>query len=320
MRLWKPGELIQQEFPDPLWLCKPLIPLSGIAIAHGAPGSGKTQYYMTLAHAIMTGGHFLDQFPCEQGPVVFIALDMITRLIYERLKLAEELFDRLPFWQITGDEFMNVFDWQVQGSKHPIVKELRDLKPLAVIVDTYKRSYKFPARRDFSETENEPTLVYQAWRDVVPGASILFTHHDKKKPTGMFTGDPDERYSGMATILGSAETGLHLTREKKVKDKHLVQIAMSKARMSELQPDMMLEMNKGTLFLKPTEPTPLQLGFEYAKKHPGCSHVAIQVYLETIGACQRTRGFEVANAVLGGRKFTEDGSPQGGEPVRPLAD
>ena len=73
---------------------------------------------------------------------------------------------------------------------------------------------------------------------------------------------------------------------------------MSKARMSELLPEMLLEMDKETLIVKPIKPTPLQIAFKYKKEHPGCSKTEIQQHLELAGACLRSRGFEIANVVF----------------------
>jgi hypothetical protein len=231
-----------------------------------------------------------------------IELDMIPRLVQERLKHTEQLFEKLPFYQVLGSEFMNVFEWHTAGSKSKIVKELQDLKPAAVMIDTYKRSFKIPARRDFSEAENEASMVYNAWREVCPGAAIIFSHHDKKKPTGLFSGDPDERYSGHITVVGSADTGLHIQRDKKYKDRHVAKVSQSKCRLSEIQPEMMVEMDPDTLLMKAMEPTPLMMAYQYAEQHSGCSAKEIQLYLESKNACQRSRGYEIASRVLGANK------------------
>jgi hypothetical protein len=272
--------------------------LECITMVHGPPGSGKTQYLMTLAHSILTGGVFLESYPCVQGPVVMIELDMIPRLVQERLKHTERLFGRLPFYQVAGSEFMNVFDWYAAGDKHKIVRELRDLKPAAVMVDTYKRSFKVAARRDFSEAENEASLVYQAWRSVCPGAAIIFTHHDKKKPTGPFGGDPNERYSGHVTIVGSADTGLRIQRERKYAHRHVAKVSQTKARLSEEHPPMFVEMDPDTLLMKPTEPTARELAHGFAEQNPKCTATDIWRFLDAKGACGRSRAYQIAEDIL----------------------
>ena len=298
MKLWQPGELLKHEFPNQLWLAEPLMGLECISMVHGPPGSGKTQYLMTLAHAVMKGGVFLESYPCVKGPVVMVELDMIPRLVQERLKHTSKLFEGLPFYQIMGDEFMNVFDWYAAGDKSSIVRQLRDLKPAAIMIDTYKRSFKIPARRDFSEAENEASLVYQAWRAVCPGAAVIFTHHDKKKPTGPFGGDPNERYSGHVTVVGSADTGLRIQRERKYAHRHVAKVSQSKARLSEEHPAMLVEMDPETLLMKPVEPTSRELAYEFAERNPNCTATDVWHYLEGVNACGRSRAYQIATEIL----------------------
>ena len=298
MKLWKPGELVEHQFEEPMWLCEPLMMLGGITLIHGAPGSGKTQFLFTLAKAILDGDFFLDTYRCMRGSVVLFEMDMITKLVKHRLEKTAEQFDGRPFYQVTDESFLDIF--KVAIKPPPEVQVLQEMQPEAVMVDTYKRSYKVKPNQSFSDAENEATEVYDAWRHVFPHSALIFTHHDRKKPSkpGFASDDPDERFSGFATVIGSADTGIHLQKDKRHSHKHITKFSLSKFRLCEEQPPIYLEMNKKTLLLHPAEMTPERATAKFLVKYPNADQKEIAEYLVGSGFCQRTKAYETAKWAL----------------------
>jgi RecA-family ATPase len=294
MRLWKPGELIEYEFEEPLWLCEPLMMLGGITLVHGAPGCGKTQFLLTLAKAVLDGDPFLNMYPCLRGQVALFEMDMITKLVKHRLEKVAQQFEGRPFYQVTDESFMDIF--KMVKKPPPEIQVLQQMQPEAVMVDTYKRSYLLKPNQTFSASENEATEVYDAWRSIFPHSGLIFTHHDRKKPSkmGFASDDPDERYSGMATVIGSADTGIHLTKDKRYHDKHITKFTLSKNRLCEEQPPIYLEMDAETLLFGPSKPTTKQIASLFLSENPDAEEIQIVNHVIAQAKCSRATAYRAA--------------------------
>jgi len=290
-----------------MWLCEPLMMLGGITLIHGAPGCGKTQFLFTLAKAILDGDLFLGSYPCIRGSVVLFEMDMITKLVQHRLQKVVQQFEGRPFYQVTEESFVDIF--KIAKQPPPEIQVLQEMQPEAVMIDTYKRSFKIKASQTFSDAENEATEVYDAWRHTFPHSALIFTHHDRKKPSkpGFATDDPDERFSGMATVIGSADTGIHLTKDKRHHDKHITKFSLSKFRLCEEQAPIYLEMEKETLLFEPSDPSAKQIAAECLEKYPGAEESEIVEYVMRAKECSRATAYRAAKWALGVVSGVSDG-------------
>ena len=63
-----------------------LVPTNGVTIFSGEGGIGKSFIALDLAFAVASGGMFAGQFPCQQGPVIYIDLENDERTLGRRLK------------------------------------------------------------------------------------------------------------------------------------------------------------------------------------------------------------------------------------------
>src|SRR3990167_9270534 len=101
--LWTADALYEHAFPDDPAVVAPILKTDTTALLYGPRGSGKTQLLLELARAVASGGLFLSQFQCRQGPVVFVEADMTAQELQECLALNPTL-RALPIHFITFDK------------------------------------------------------------------------------------------------------------------------------------------------------------------------------------------------------------------------
>lgn len=246
---FRAGALHDASMPEPLFLVEPIIPFGGIVVLHGPKTAGKTQFALTLGVAVVNGTPFLNEYPCRRGPVVFIETDMTKKTLQSRVLTAPET-RKLAFLHAEPFDVTRV----ARGPLPEPLVQAQALAPLLVIVDSLRKT-----NLQDEIASSTPTLVYSAWKRLFPESTLLFIHHDRKKPTNPDAYlHPEEAARGTGAWLDDADTGLHLTRQRETKGGHLCTLAFSKCRTAEEPPPMTLHMQEDTLLIEPTKPTTRQ--------------------------------------------------------------
>ena len=266
------GGLHETEFPAPLFLIDPIIPYGGIAVLHGPKTAGKTQFALTLGIAVASGGIFLDQYQCQQGPVVFLEADMTVQTLQSRVQAAE------------GTKLLHFlhaepFDVCRVAMTRPLPEALlraQAANPALLVIDSLRKT-----NVGDEVSSSTPTRVYAAWKRLFPDATLLLLHHDRKKPT-----DPDaylhpeEAARGTGAWLDDADTGLHLTRQRETRGGHICTLTFSKCRTSEEPPPMVLKMVEDTLLITPTKPTARQSLLAWRQVNPNATREQARTWLQ----------------------------------------
>ena len=159
------------------WVVEPLIPTSGACLLYGDPKVGKSFAAIQLALSIQEGREWLG-FPTRaRGPVVYVQLDTPRSLWASRLaniRITEPGVDRL----LCADrETLDTFPFDILRPDHAdlLTVSLREIQPVAVIIDTIRESH--------SGDENDSTTMRNVVSSLVavthPAALIVVAHSRK---------------------------------------------------------------------------------------------------------------------------------------------
>lgn len=81
---WTAADLMATAFPDPRWAVRDLL-AEGVTLLAGAPKVGKSWLVGGVAIAVAAGGRALSTLECEQGEVLYLALEDHPRRMKDRL-------------------------------------------------------------------------------------------------------------------------------------------------------------------------------------------------------------------------------------------
>jgi hypothetical protein len=201
------SELMQQEFPEQLWIVPGIIP-EGLSVIAGRPKTGKSWMALNLSVATALGGCALGQLEVDEGRVLYLALEDSLRRFKDRP--SKVLGDASP------PENLHIFtSWPKMDaggldqldrwcSEHPDTR--------LVIVDTLAKLWpnsKGGRGQTLYNTDYEATSSLKAVADK-HGIAIITVHHLRKAVSE----DPLEQISGSMGISGCADTLLILQKSR----------------------------------------------------------------------------------------------------------
>jgi len=205
--------LMGMEFP-PVKYIVPGLFVEGATILAGAPKLGKSWMALEIALAVATGGECLGDIKCEQGDVLYIALEdnqrrlqsrlkkLIFPLILPGVKQERPKLDRLHLhtkWPRASDGGIAAIRKWLES--HPAARMVA-VDVLAMFRD---------ARDGKSPLYDGDYLAVKALQELAAefGVGILILHHTRKGGAE----DPLEEISGTLGISGAADAALVLKRD-----------------------------------------------------------------------------------------------------------
>lgn len=211
------------------FLVDPYVPRGGTVLFYGKTSIGKSPLTWELARCLGSGTPFFGHLT-ERGRVLYLEVDTPKMLIRERLRDAGLMTAENVWW-----EFAEPFNVLKPG---PVITRLKEafmaVRPDLVIVNTLRKVY---AGDDVSS--DMPKEVYGAFARLFPGATVWYTHHERKTRGGLEAAEIDERedFAGSAAWLNDAQVGLQLLRDPRPKDGDksalYVRLAHGKSQVSE---------------------------------------------------------------------------------------
>lgn len=201
-------ELGQMVFPPIKWIVPGVLP-EGATILAGRPKLGKSWMALDIALAVARGDYCLGDRHCQQGDVLYLALEDNRRRLQSRIDRvsvpgsSEPWPERLDF----------ATDWPRcdAGGVEAIRKwAASKVNPRLVVIDVLAM---FKPTRGSQETGYEHD--YAAVKGVQElaghlGIGVLVVHHVRK---GIGETDPFEKISGTLGLSGAADTALILDRD-----------------------------------------------------------------------------------------------------------
>jgi len=186
MRIWSSDELVKHTFRN-AYLLEPIVPRGGLVLFHGKRGIGKTQLLLTLAASLNEGGTLFGRYRSRPSVVVYIQADMTPQIQQLRVRQAQRLYPLDKTFHL----FPAFFNVAALRETDTLIEEIRALQPDLVIWDTLRKIH-----RGDSNSDETPSFVYGRARELFPGSTHIFVHHDKKTIAEQEKLDEEELYRG----------------------------------------------------------------------------------------------------------------------------
>lgn len=200
--------LLTMTFPPIRYVVEEYV-VEGLTVLGGRPKLGKSWLALDFAVAVATGGRALGSIQCEQGDVLYLALEDNPRRLQSRLRETLEAsehqpagLERLTFrtkaGRLDGDLMQTLEAWRARCSdaRLVIVDVLAKVRPQRGKGEgVYEYDYRCA----------EPL---QQWA-ITHGVAVVVVHHVRKAEAE----DPLEMLSGSNGLSGAADTILVLARD-----------------------------------------------------------------------------------------------------------
>lgn len=185
----------------------------GATLLAGRPKLGKSWFCMDIALAVAAGGVCLGGIRCEQGHVLYLALEDNRRRLQSRIRRLWHLEDmtnaavpdRLHLateWpRATEGGIEQIREWI---NEHPGAR-LVIVDVLAMFKATSKGRDQTLYEADYMAIKELQSLAMQT------GVAVLIVHHTRKSGV---ESDPFEKVSGTLGLSGAADTTLILDRDQ----------------------------------------------------------------------------------------------------------
>ena len=286
-------------FPHEPMLVDPIFATDTLTLLYGPQGSGKTQLALTLAKAVSTGTPFLDLYPCQQGTVVYVMIDMTRQETQSRLRFSDQPeFDECPIYLVHADTFAVDLTRPQAGelAAYAAFAPVRALNPVLTIFDSLAKVHMRP--------ENEADTskaVYTALRTLVPMGGLLGLHHPRKSPQEGFQG-ARQQFEGARGTSGWVDDAAQAWKferdfKKRLAGEYASTLTFPKVRASEQEP-LTLRFREGSLLIESVEQTPLQVAQGLVAQTPSLSEGALVKLLQGLSKCSRATAYRAAKQAL----------------------
>lgn len=186
----------------------------GTYIFAGAPKLGKSFLMAQLAYHISTGTPFWN-YPVRKGSVLYLALEDDYRRLQERLyrMFGTQISDNLHF-SVSANQIGKGLDEQLQGfiNAHPDTN--------LIIIDTLQKVREMGGDNYSYASDYEIIARIKRFTDRY-GVCVLLVHHTRKQNAD----DKFEMISGTTGLLGSADGGFILQKEKRTSNKATLEVS-----------------------------------------------------------------------------------------------
>ncbi|HYN79579.1 MAG TPA: AAA family ATPase, partial [Lamprocystis sp. (in: g-proteobacteria)] len=202
------ADLLAMPFPPIRYVVEGYV-VEGLTILGGRPKLGKSWMALDFAVAVATGGHALGSIPCEQGDVLFLALEDNRRRLQSRLM---ETLDPVGGHQPAGLERLTFHTQagRLDGDLMERLEAWRTRVPDArlVIIDVLAKVRPQRGRGEgVYDYDYRSVELLQQWA-ITHSVAVLLVHHVRKAEAE----DPLEMLSGSNGLTGAADTILVLAR------------------------------------------------------------------------------------------------------------
>lgn len=204
-------DLCGMDFP-PIRYVVPGYVAEGCTLLAGRPKLGKSWLVLEWALAVADGGLCLGDVRCEQGDVLYLALEDNRRRLQSRINRVRQLDsqagapvpDRLqlatewPRANAGGIELIAEWIEKHPGARLVVVDVLAMFRPIA------RNTTETPYESDYLAIKGLQSLAMET------GVAISIVHHTRKSAADV---DPFEKVSGTLGLSGAADTTLILDRD-----------------------------------------------------------------------------------------------------------
>jgi LmbE family N-acetylglucosaminyl deacetylase len=183
LRLITAEDFLASREENPPWIMRPFLMRGSSLMLYGRQGIGKSSLVIQLAYSFISGKPWLG-FPIDEtGPVIYLPFDMAveeTRRLIERaesegMDFRGQLY--IPVPEQNGGDQIAPFD--IYKQEKELEDLVRQIQPVAVILDTADDGYEAPKHKSVTEVAREVVKMY---RRACGRAAFVFIRHQRKKP------------------------------------------------------------------------------------------------------------------------------------------
>ena len=202
------AELMQMDFPDPVWVIPGIIP-EGLTLLAGCPKVGKSWLVLNMAIALSVGGCVLGSIKIEKMTVLYLSLEDTERRLKNRL----DRVDAFP----SNDLHLRT-EWRrgSEGIDDLVIWKEAYPETKLIIIDTLQHFRKPSLNANTYESDYDEIIKIKKLSDHL-AVPITAVHHTRKMPAN----DPLLTVSGTLGITGAADTTLVLTKSRRQSDAEL---------------------------------------------------------------------------------------------------
>lgn len=202
--------LMDMTFEPPRYVVPGYV-VEGLTVLGGKPKLGKSWWAYNVALAVATGQRAMGSVECEQGDVLYLALEDNLRRVKDRIGALTPLRKKLGI-------DLSRLDIRIDAPRidNGLFKELEDWisekeKPRLIIIDVYMKVR--PPRKNGVDPYSADYAAVVPLQEFANqnGIAILLVTHTRK----MEAEDPLETVSGTNGVTGAADTVLVLSRSSK---------------------------------------------------------------------------------------------------------
>lgn len=205
-------DLCELEF-DPIKYVVPGYIAEGLTLFAGKPKLGKSWFCMEIGLAVAIGGVCLGDVRCEQGDVLYLALEDNRRRLQSRIR---KLWQMETLGRIEVPERLHLATEWPRANEGGIdaIREWIDEHPDArlVIVDVLAMFKGIAKGKDQTFYEADYLAIKELQSlAMATGVAIVVVHHTRKSAA---EADPFEKVSGTLGLSGAADTTIILDRDQ----------------------------------------------------------------------------------------------------------
>jgi len=193
---------------------EPYIPQGAVVLFYGRAGIGKSAVTWNMAQAIQSG-ETIWGLPTQQTNVLYLELDTPANIVGRRLANAEPSFDH-NFVMVCEDiswDYRNFLSASPQGESEKIIHTLVDLHSKYKFGIVFIDALREVVPGDLSAS-GLARRVYDAFKIVFPGSSLVFIHHERKSGQQVFgSSDPLQSAAGSMEFINVAQVALRFHRK-----------------------------------------------------------------------------------------------------------
>lgn len=207
------GDVLNAPRPEFTFWLDPYIPNSSIILLYGRSGIGKTAVCWEMAHAIQDGLPVWGM-PTHKTNVLFLEFDTPRPLVQQRWVDAEPPFDinfTCIFEEISID-YRQLLSPVPDDQHTKIIQVLGELHRRKQFGVVFVDALREVVVGDLSNS-GIARRVYDAFKMLFPGASIVFIHHERKSAADpKSTPDPLQAAAGSMEFINVAQVALNFRR------------------------------------------------------------------------------------------------------------
>ena len=199
---------LQSKIFEPVQFVVPGYIAEGATILAGRPKLGKSWLMLDVGLAVARGGYCLGDIRCEEGDVLYLALEDNERRLQSRItKLIGASGNEWPARFHYSTEWPRSEDGGLENVR-VWIKAME--KPRLVVVDVLAE-FRSPRKREDTLYEGDYAAVKELQRIASEmEVAIVIVHHLRKSAAEI---DPFEKVSGTLGLSGAADTVLVLDRD-----------------------------------------------------------------------------------------------------------